>query len=310
MKIIVTGSSGFVGSNLTKYFRMLNYEVIEISRNLQPSFYDQLVSRDINYNFDKIFNDVHAVVHCAGIAHRLKKEKFADWDDYKSINVEVALRFAELAANHGVKRFIFLSSAKVCGENTNNLSPFSEISQPNPGSSYALSKYLAEVGLQKISESSDMEVVIVRPPLIYGPGVRANFRNLINWINDSKPLPLAALDFNRRSFLGIDNLNDFLNCCISKPNAANQTFFVSDGCSISTAELIGKISNALGVKARLYSVPLSLLTLAAKFLSKYDELRAISSSFEVDISKSKELLGWKPPVSMNEGLKNIFFKID
>jgi nucleoside-diphosphate-sugar epimerase len=306
MKIIVTGSSGFVGSNVTQYFRNFEYDVVEITRYSQPNFFDILDSCDDDHNLVSIFDGVQAVVHCAGIAHRLNIAQFSDWDEYKRINVEATLRFAELAAKNCVKRFIFISSAKVCGESTSNMRPFSEVSKPNPGSSYALSKYLAEVGLHKIAESSDMEVVIVRPPLIYGPGVRANFRSLINWISDGKPLPFAALDFNRRSFLGIDNLNDFLSCCITNPNAANQTFFVSDGCSISTAELIRKISNALGVKARLYSVPLSLLTLVAKFLSKYDQLRAISASFEVDISKSKILLGWKPPVSMNEGLKNIF----
>ncbi|BDT78447.1 UDP-glucose 4-epimerase [Polynucleobacter yangtzensis] len=310
MKIVITGASGFVGSHMAQYFKSCGHEVIELKRSSLLSTLTSSYSIEILNYFRSIFNDVQVVIHCAGIAHRLADDRDASWSEYSSVNVDATLRLADLAAQNNVKRFIFLSSVKVCGENTNNSDPFSEVDPPNPSSHYALSKHLAEIGLIKLAKLTSMEFVIVRPPLIYGRGVKANFKNLINWIKDGKPLPFACLNANKRSFISIENLNDFIGKCTWHPNAANQIFFVSDGNAISTAELMKKIGFALGKRTRLLPFPVSALALVSMLFSKYDLFSTLSSSLEVNISKSRDLMSWEPPVNIDIGLKNTCANMD
>jgi nucleoside-diphosphate-sugar epimerase len=210
----------------------------------------------------------------------------------------------------GIKRFIFLSSIKVNGESTYNGQPFTADDKPNPLDNYAISKYEAEIGLKEISKNTDMEVVIIRPSLIYGVGVKANFEALIKFINKGFPLPFASIKNNKRSFVSLDNLNDLIIKCIDHPDAANQIFLVSDGSSLSTRKLVEKIAGAMNKKIKLINIPISLLYLVAKLLGKEDAIIRLTGSLEVDITKTNDVLGWFPPFTVNEGLQRACVNFD
>jgi nucleoside-diphosphate-sugar epimerase len=221
---------------------------------------------------------------------------------FRAVNVAGTLNLARQAAAAGVKRFVFISSVKVNGESTQNGQAFAETDAPNPQDAYGQSKHEAEQGLRQLAADTDMEVVIIRPPLAYGPGVKANFAALMHAVQRGWPLPLGAVR-NQRSLVALDNLVDFVVTCTTHPNAANQTFLVSDGQDISTTVLVRGMARAAGVSARLLPLPVWALQAGASLLGKVDAAQRLCGNLQVDIAKARQLLGWVPPVSVEEGLR-------
>jgi nucleoside-diphosphate-sugar epimerase len=221
---------------------------------------------------------------------------------FRAVNVEGTLNLARQAAAVGVQRFVFISSVKVNGESTEPGQAFTEADTPNPQDAYGLSKHEAEQGLRHIAAETGMEVVIIRPPLVYGPGVKANFAALMRAVQRGWPLPLGAVH-NQRSLVALDNLVDFIVTCITHPQAANQTFLVSDGQDLSTTELVRGMARAAGVPARLLPVPVWALQAGATLLGKGDAVQRLCGNLQVDISKARSLLGWVPPISSDVGLR-------
>jgi len=225
--------------------------------------------------------------------------------EYRRVNVEGTLNIARQAIAAGVARFIFVSSIKVNGEGTLLRSPYRPDEQPCPEDAYGRSKLEAEVALKKLADGTAMEIVIVRPPLIYGPGVKGNFASMINLLRRGYPLPLGAI-YNKRSLVGIDNLVDLIIRCIDHPAAANQVFLAGDGEDLSTTELLRSVGDAMGKPARLIPVPAGMLQLGATLLGKKAMAQRLLGSLQVDISKTCEMLDWKPPYTVQEGLKRCF----
>ena len=222
-------------------------------------------------------------------------------DEFRKVNVDGTLNLAAQAAKAGVKRFVFISSVKVCGEHTALGSPFTERDVPNPQDAYGLSKLEAENGLVKIAQQSNMEIVIIRPPLVYGAGVKANFLSMIRAIKRGIPLPLGAI-YNKRSFVYVGNLVSLIACCINHPAAANQVFLISDDHDLSTTELLQECAFALGVKSRLLPMPQKLIEVGATLLGKKKVSQRLCGNLQVDISKAKVLVDWKPPYSFKQGI--------
>ncbi len=232
-------------------------------------------------------------------------------EDFREVNTHGTLNLAQQAADAGVKRFIFISSIKVNGESTELGLPFKSDDHFIPTDPYGLSKYEAEVGLRKIAEKTGMEVVIIRPPLVYGPGVKANFAAMMKWVNKGLPLPFGGIKNNKRSLVSVDNLVDLIITCIDHPKAVNQTFLVSDDEDLSTSQLLSNMASALNVPNRLLPIPASWLSLVAKLLGKPAIAQRLCGSLQVDISKTKKLLNWRPPYSTAECMKktaDVFLK--
>jgi UDP-glucose 4-epimerase len=224
--------------------------------------------------------------------------------EFHRVNVQGTLNLARQAAALGVLRFVFVSSIKVNGEATQLGRPFMADDPALPLDAYGLSKMEAEQGLREIAWQTGMEIVIIRPPLVYGPGVNANFAAMIRWLKCGVPLPLGAIR-NRRSLVSLDNLVDLLVNCLTHPAAANQTFLVSDGEDVSTTELLRRMGQALGFSVHLIPVPAVLLKLAAVMVGKQDVAQRLCCSLQVDIEKTRRLMGWTPPISLDEGLKRV-----
>jgi len=221
--------------------------------------------------------------------------------EFRKVNVDLTLDLARSAVEAGARRFIFISSIKVNGEATAPGRPFTAADLPAPIGPYALSKYEAEVGLRKISAETGLEVVIIRLPLVYGPGVRANFRSMMRWLSLGLPLPLGGLD-NKRSLVALGNLVDLIDTCIDHPAAANQTLMVCDGEDLSISELLRRLAAALGRPARLLAIPNGWLAMVARLLGREDVHARLCGSLQVDMSKTWELLGWTPPVRVDDAL--------
>jgi nucleoside-diphosphate-sugar epimerase len=221
---------------------------------------------------------------------------------FRVVNVEGTLRLARQAAAIGIKRFVFVSSVKVNGEETQPGRVFTESDASDPQDAYGISKYEAELGLRALAAQTGMEVVIIRPPLVYGFDAPGNFGALKRVVKRGWPLPLGAIH-NQRSLVALDNLVDFIVICISHPMAANQTFLVSDGHDLSTTELVRGLARAAGVPARLLPVPVWALRAGATLLGKGNAMQRLCGNLQVDISKARRLLGWVPPVSVDDGLR-------
>lgn len=310
--ILVTGSSGFVGQSLIKRLatEFQSKSIIAVVRNQCFHLHKEVRSVEIadlstENDLSKILQGVNVVVHCAGRAHVMNDHSIDFLPEFRHINVDGTLNLARQAAAAGVKRFIFLSSIKVNGEFTEIGKPFAADDEPAPEDPYAISKFEAEHGLLKIASNSGMEVVIIRPPLVYGPGVKANFESMMRWLDRGIPLPLGAVTRNRRSLVALDNLIDLIVTCLSHRQAANQIFLVSDDEDISTADLLMQMSKALGRPACLYYVPLAILKIGASLVGRKDVYQRLCGSLQIDISKTRKLLDWKPPVSLDEGLKKV-----
>ena len=253
-------------------------------------------------DFAAVLLGITTVVHLAARVHVMKDTEADPITAFRAVNVDGTLNLARQAAAAGVKLFVFVSSVKVNGESTPSGKAFKELDAPSPHDAYSQSKHEAEQGLHQLSADTGMEVVIIRPPLVYGPGVKANFASLMRAVQRGWPLPLGAVH-NQRSLVALDNLVDFIVTCITHPQAANQTFLVSDGQDLSTTELVQGMAQAAGVPARLLPVPVWALQAGASLLGKGDAVQRLCGNLQVDISKARSLLGWVPPVSVEEGLR-------
>lgn len=300
-KILITGASGFLGRSCAQTLQATNqYDVCLALRNLnrinlnQKQFSMVAVGElSSSTSWEKALQNCDCVIHTAGRAHVMKEHASHPLDEYRRVNVEGTLNLARQAIKAGVRRFIFISSIKVHGEINESGHPFRFDDKPNPKDLYAQSKYEAEEGLRALAKESTLEVVIIRPPLIYGPGVKGNFRTMLQWLKKGYPIPVIST-MNKRSFVGLKNLIDFIHVCISHPQAANETFLVSDGNDISTTELFYCIGECLNKPARLIPIPFSGLSFLLGLAGKKPVLDRLYGSLQVNIEKNEEQLGWKP----------------
>jgi len=290
MNIYVTGASGFVGRSLIKHLIDSNHLTLSLHRN---SVTNSIIAIEKGMSVD-------CIIHLAGRAHVMHETASDIYSAYREVNVGYTLKVAALAKLWGVKRFVFLSSVKVNGEATRQ--PFTEQGTPAPLDAYGQTKLEAELLLKDFCEQNDMELVIIRPPLIYGPGVKANFKSLINLCRKPIPLPLGSVS-NKRSLISLENLNSFIELCCHHPAAANQTFLISDDHDVSMTELIHTIRTAMGHRSFLLPIPSAILKFALNILGKKNLSERLLNNLQVDTSKAKQLLGWKPVISFEEGIK-------
>lgn len=307
-KCLVTGANGFVGAAVVRRLCEIDrFDVGAAVRRAEGNFPRGVVVHsglELSTSTDWLptLSGVDCVVHTAARVHVMKDGGAGALEAYRRINVDGTLALARQSVSAGVRRFVFVSSIKVNGERTLPGRPFYPDDTPAADDPYGISKHEAEVGLRQLAESTDMEVVIIRPPLVYGPGVKANFRTMMRWLGRGIPLPLGAIR-NKRSVVALGNLVDLIVTTIEHPAAANQTFLVSDGEDMSTPELLRRMGSALGKSARLLPVPEWVLVSSAAMLGKRPFVRRLCGSLQVDISKTRALLGWSPPVSVDQGLQ-------
>ncbi|WP_180128983.1 SDR family oxidoreductase [Rhodoferax sp. BLA1] len=306
MKCLVTGASGFVGRSLVGELLQRGCEVRAETRSVNLMHEDieqvNVGSIDDSTQWFGAVRELDVVIHLAARVHVMQDIAPDPLAEFRKTNTLGSLALAQQAAAAGVKRFVFLSSIKVNGESTLTGAPFTEENQPNPHDSYGVSKLAAEQGLQSLSLETGMEVIIIRSPLVYGPGVKANFASLMRAVQKGLPLPLGAIH-NQRSLVALDNLTDFIITCIAHPKAANQTFLISDGQDLSTTELVQGMAQAAGVSARLLPVPVWALEWAGRLVGKADAIQRLCGNLQIDSSKARDLLGWVPKISVQEGLR-------
>ncbi len=305
--LLVTGGQGLVGKALSARALLIGLTVRLSTRQNSTSTEPRLEyiqTTDLSSITDWLpaLQGIDVLVHCSGRVHIMNDTAADPLIAFRKTNVDGTLNLACQAADAGVKRFVFISSVKVNGEISLPGRAFTEADAPNPQDAYGLSKHEAEMGLRQLSTDTGMEVVIIRPPLVYGPGVKANFAALMRAVQRGWPLPLGAVH-NQRSLVSLSNLVDFIVTCITHPQAANQTFLVSDGQDLSTTELVRGMARAAGVPARLLPVPVWALQAGASLLGKGDAVQRLCGNLQVDISKARSLLGWVPPVTVEEGLR-------
>ena len=304
--VLVTGASGFVGRAVCSQLVESDFIVIAAMRNrIEHSVsVNPVVTGEITITTDwgRALIGVDAVVHLAARVHVMHDTETEPLKAFRAFNVDCTLNLARQAAAAGLKRFVFVSSIGVNGSHTASGTPFCEKVQNNPHNAYALSKLEAEEGLIQIAAETGLEVVIIRPPLVYGRNAPGNFGSLMRAVKRGWPLPLGSVH-NQRSLVALDNLVDFIVTCITHPQAANQTFLVSDGQDLSSAELVRGMAKAARVPARLLPVPVWALQAGATLLGKGDAVQSLCGNLQIDISKARSLLGWVPPVSVEEGLR-------
>jgi len=305
--VLVTGANGFVGRALTIALLQDTFKVaIGIRQSATDLFkgVEQYETGNISSSTDwsQPLQNIDVVIHLAGRAHVLNDGAIEPLAEFRKTNTIGTLNLAKQAVEQGVKRFIFISSIGVNGNN--NQKPFTELEQPNPQEPYAISKLEAEQGLLALAEETSMEVVIIRPPLVYGPNAPGNFGSLMRWVNKGIPLPLGAV-YNQRSFVALDNLVSFIIHCIEAPKAVNEVFIISDGEDVSTTRLLQKVAVALDKKPRLVPIPVWLMALAARLTGRAGVANRLFGSLQVDSSKARGLLEWQPVITMDEQLKKI-----
>ena len=305
MKVALTGATGFIGSALCTTLTSLGVKVAPTVRN-PKGLPDEIVTGDLSMssllNCQPALSLCDCVVHLAARVHVMHDQVTDPLNEYRRVNVDGTLRLAREAAAAGVRRFIFISSIKVNGESTLPGRSFTADQTPAPSDPYGVSKWEAEQQLGVLAKETGMEVVVIRPVLVYGPDVKANFLSMMKWLHKGIPLPLGAIH-NKRSLVALDNLVDLILTCISHPKAANQTFLVSDDQDLSTTELLCRMGRALGRPARLVPVPSWMLLMAASILGKRAIASRLCGSLQVDITKTRELLKWHPPVGVDNGLR-------
>jgi nucleoside-diphosphate-sugar epimerase len=307
MKILVTGANGFLGESLIYSLIENGHSVLGSVRQLRavenaiPAV--SVGQIDAETDWQHAVGNCEAVIHTAARVHiQSSHDSPADQHLFDSINVDGTLNLASQAAAYGVKRFIFISTIKVNGERTTLGHPYRATDVPNPQDPYGVSKFKAEIGLRQIAQQTGMEVVIIRPPLIYGRGVKGNFQTMLRFVKNRIPLPFGCIESNRRSFVGLDNLISLITICLSHPSAANNTFLVSDNEDVSTAELIKKLGKAINKPPVLIPISLNYLNRMLGLLGKSHTFEKIAGTLQVDISATYEQLDWRPIISLDEGL--------
>lgn len=307
--ILLTGASGFVGQAVLASLRQrrsVRVAVRDPGLARRPDGVAVVkASLSSDHDWSEAVSGISVVIHCAARVHVMNDVAADPLAEFRRVNVEGTLRLARQAAQAGVRRFVFLSSIKVNGERTLPGMPFTAEQPPQPLDPYGVSKREAEDGLFALAQETGMEVVVIRPPLVYGPGVKANFLAMMRWLGRGIPLPLGSITENRRSLVALDNLVDLVSTCIDHPGAANQVLLVADGESLSTAELLRRMGDALGRPARLIPLPPGVLAFGARLLGRPGIAQRLCDSLELDIAKTRDLLAWSPPVSVDEGLRRV-----
>ncbi|HIF9399504.1 TPA: UDP-glucose 4-epimerase family protein [Photobacterium damselae] len=305
-QILVTGGTGFIGQRLLLKLKELSKPSVSIGRKLAASvFSDEHYVIDINSRSDysSILKRNSVIIHCAARVHVMNDSLNDPLEAYREVNTAGTLNLAKQAVSAGVKRFIFVSSIKVNGELTIVNKPFRFDDERYPEDPYGQSKSEAEEQLLKLAEDTGLEVVIIRPTLVYGPGVKANFVSLLNLVSKGLPLPFGCIKGNKRSLVSVDNLVDLIVTCIDHPKAVNQVFLVSDDNDISTREIVQQMAKALGKSQWLLPIPTTCYRLVGKIAGKEDVISRLLGSLQVDITHTKDTLGWKPPQTLEDGFK-------
>jgi UDP-glucose 4-epimerase len=308
-KILVTGAGGFVGSVLIEKLQN-KHDVIRAKRTCPSSCNgNEIAIGEINGKTDwsLALCNTEVVVHCAGVAHTNSSS-----EEYKAVNIDGTLNLARQALKVGIRKFIFISSVKVNGERTFS-SPYTHIDSPEPADDYGRSKNNAEIGLRELFLDTNVDLIIIRPPLIYGPGVKANFATLISIVNKQIPMPFAQINKNKRSMVYLGNLIDLIERCIDLNNLGIAIFMVSDGDDLSTSELIYIIGKSLGKNVKQFPFPITLLKFIAWCLGRSNMVCKLTDSLQVDISETQTKLDWIPPFTVEQGIEetvNAFKKVN
>jgi UDP-glucose 4-epimerase len=308
MKVLITGASGFLGSGLLARIAETSHHAVAAVRRHGVSLSEGVPARlvtDLGPTTDwtAALAGCDAVVHCAARVHVMSEQAVDPLAAYRTTNVEGTVALAKQAAAAGVRRFVFISSIKVNGEATVPGLPYRATDRPAPTDPYGISKLEAEEALQAFATTGAIELVIIRPPLVYGPGVKANFLSMARWIARGVPLPFGGVNANRRSFVALENLVDLILTCLQHPSAVDQVFLVSDGEDLSTAELLRRTAIALDVPSRLIPVPAALLALGARAIARQELWHRLGGTLQVDATPTRERLGWTPPINVDEGLR-------
>ncbi|SCZ67218.1 UDP-glucose 4-epimerase family protein [Thiohalomonas denitrificans] len=305
--VLVTGATGFLGGSVLRKLTAEGKPAVVAVRSSTAVLSAEVPMVQVGdltpeANWREALNEVDVVVHAAARVHVMHETATDALAVFREVNVEGTLNLARQAADAGVRRLVFISSIKVNGEQTAPGQVFGADDKPLPQDPYGVSKWEAEERLMELADESGMEVVCIRPSLVYGPGVKANFLSMMRWVAKGVPLPLGAIH-NQRSLVALDNLVDLIITCIDHPAAANQTFLAGDGEDLSTTELLRRLGDALGKPARLLPVPVWVLEAGAAMVGKQAVARRLCGSLQVDISKARDVLGWTPPVSVDEALR-------
>jgi nucleoside-diphosphate-sugar epimerase len=300
--ILITGSNGFLGSRIVE--RSHGKDLALLDRGVEskhpnyPFFQSEINGLD---DYSQALAGCSAVVHCAARVHVMDDKVEDPLALYREVNTAGTLNLAQQAIKAGVKRFVFISSIKVNGESSQLSKPFTSSDPHESQDDYGLSKSEAELQLLEVAKGSGMDVVIIRPTLVYGPGVKANFASLMNLVAKGIPLPFGCITNNKRSLVSVDNLVDLIVTCIDHPKASNQVFLVSDDHDVSTSEMVREMALALGKHTWQLPVPVWLYKLVGKLFNKSDVVDRLTGSLQVDITHTKETLGWKPPQTLQAG---------
>lgn len=303
MRIAITGATGFLGVHLLKSLSAEQLIILGRRDPILPAAIFHQCAIDGDADFSKSLVNVKVVIHCAARAHIMNDDAQDPLTEFRKVNTLGTLNLAKQAADAGVKRFIYISSIKVNGESSEANKPFKYDDKHNAQDYYGVSKSEAETALFELGQNTGMEIVIIRPPLVYGAGVKANFAALLKLVGKGLPLPFRCIKQNKRSMVSVYNLVDLIKICIDHPNAANQVFLVSDDDDLSTAQMVALMAKVQGKRNLALPVPVWCFKLLGKLLNKRDVIDRLTGSLQVDIEHTKTTLHWQPPYSVEHGFK-------